>query len=43
MAMVQTNRLLFTVKNAYYEIVSDKHSLTNLKKYLDCQAFFQKD
>ena len=43
MAMVQTNRLLFTVKNAYYEIVSDKHSLTNLKKYLDCQAFSQKD
>ena len=35
MAMVQANRLLFTVENVYYEVISPKKGIVNLRKYLD--------
>ena len=35
MAMVQANRLLFTVNNDYYEVFSEKRGTANLRKYLD--------
>ncbi len=35
MAMVQECRLLFTAEGTYYEVLSEKHSGVNLKKYLD--------
>ncbi len=35
MAMVQANRLLFTVQGVYYEVISPKKDTANLRKYLD--------
>ena len=39
MAIVQANRLLFTINDAYYEAISPKKAVVNLRKYLDVWEF----
>ena len=43
MAMVQECRLLFTSGGAYYEVLSEKHSGVNLRKYLDFYQISRKE